>query len=167
MKPEGALGPAELFSLCQAPWRPRPSRPSSLRPFPASSAWWLDALTPPGSPHRQLHQTKSRLQGLVNKTSHQAPQSPAKRLPWRHDGPRSGHSGVGGAGRVPVVLGVWEDGEGRSWGPFCSVGTGMGARGGREEATAWPGIHSRSERKISPPFSSNPLPTPVTRVPDS
>lgn len=68
-------------------------------------------LTPPGSPHRQLRETESRRQGLLNKTSHQAAAKSSQTAPLASRGPRSGHPdwrGIGGAPRLDLMhLEVW------------------------------------------------------------
>ena len=94
-------------------------------------------------------------------------QSPAKRLPWRYDGLRSGHPRWRGAqegrpGRSQTHPDVWAGGEGQKRSPWRPYAMGQGGRGkGRKEKPLPPGAPTRAAPevcRVSPPSSSPPAP---------
>lgn len=173
-----ALGPAE-HPPCQAPTKAPAFQLLLLPGFPAAQpgGWMCSPLL--GARTDSCVRQNPDCRACSIKLPVRPLQSPAKRLPWRHDGPRSGHPAWRGAqegrpGRSRPHPDVWEDQERekgrRQRPPHCVEMPGRGS-GGRQEPTAWSPPHTLAWDPPCPPPKCAGFPhlcpaSQVTRVPD-
>lgn len=164
--------PPSCSPPARPPWRPLPSSSCSCGPFPAAQPGGSMSSPLLGAHTDSCVRQNPDCRACSIKLPITLLRGPAKWLPWRQDGPRSGHPGWRDAGGVPGpgsnaprCVGGQRGEKGRRQRPPHNMEQGgRGGGGERNPLPAPPHAHtglgstlpSSTVYRISPPLSSSP-----------